>query len=149
MAVDPELIAAIKTLAENEGMTVEQVLNLTWEEIAALRDRAQARADEANARIAWAEAGLAVLDGPAGRSCIRCRYHLDPSTDTDTHEICIDPERVEVDPALAELARCPDCRSSEIIIAPNVDEDGQAGVFVVVSHDATCPTLARRVREAS
>lgn len=122
---------------------------LTFDRIKELRDEALQRLDVANAELAWAQAADALIDDPEYKHCTRCNYRLDPSTGADVHEICIDPTRVEVDPVLAEVARCPDCRGSEIVVVPNEDVDGEPGVYLTVSHDQSCPTLARRLREAS
>lgn len=81
---------------------------------------------------------------PPTRSCTRCGYPLEAPTGGDTHEVCIEPSRVEVDPVLAEVARCLDCGASEVIVVPSVDIDGEAGVYVTTSHDPNCPTFAQR-----
>lgn len=76
--------------------------------------------------------------------CRRCGYGIDPAIGVGVHPICVDPTHVEVDQVLADAVRCQDCRTSEVIVVPNVDVDGVPGVYVTTSHDPTCPSFVLR-----
>jgi hypothetical protein len=77
MSTDP-----LKDLADHLGITVEEIMNMTWVQLAGLRDEAQRKVDQANADIAWADAALTAMATPCtgcGRPADGCSWSQNPA----------------------------------------------------------------------